>query len=93
MTVAVITGSSGLVGSELVAHLDERGWATHGIDNNMRRELFGEGGDTSASLRLLRDTARRFTHHNLDIRDADGVARVVREARQQLVVLAVAGEQ
>jgi len=34
MTVAVITGSSGLVGSELVARLDERGWTTHGIDNN-----------------------------------------------------------
>ena len=90
MAVAVITGSSGLVGSELVAHLDERGWTTHGIDNNMRRELFGAGGDTSASLRRLRETTRHFTHHDLDIRDGEAVARVVREARPQLVVHAAA---
>lgn len=39
MAVALITGSGGLVGSELVAHLDEQDWTTRGIDNNMRRGL------------------------------------------------------
>jgi len=88
--IALVTGSSGLVGSELVTYLDERGWTVHGIDNNMRRDLFGEGGDTTASLRRLRDTTQRFTHHELDIRDSEGVLAIVREHRPHLIVHAAA---
>jgi CDP-paratose 2-epimerase len=88
--IALVTGSSGLVGSELVTYLDERGWTVHGIDNNMRLDLFGEGGDTTESLRRLRDTTRAFTHHALDIRDRDGVHAIVREHRPQLIVHAAA---
>ena len=88
--IALVTGSSGLVGAEVVLHLDELGWTVHGIDNNMRRDLFGDGGDTTASLRRLRDTTRRFTHHDLDIRDADGVLAIMREHRPRLVVHAAA---
>jgi CDP-paratose 2-epimerase len=90
MAVALVTGSSGLVGSELVTYLDERGWTVHGIDNNMRRELFGQGGDTSTNLRRLRDTTRRFAHHDLDIRDSKSVTRLVRDERPQLIVHAAA---
>ena len=90
MPVALVTGSSGLVGSELVTCLDERGWTVHGIDNNMRRELFGQGGDTSATLRQLRDTTRRFVSHDLDIRDRESVTRLVRDERPQLIVHAAA---
>ena len=51
---AIVTGSSGLIGSEAVTFLDERGWRVHGIDNNMRREFFGEHGDTTWNLERLR---------------------------------------
>lgn len=88
--IALVTGSSGLVGSEVATHLDGLGWTVHGIDNNMRRDLFGEGGDTRASLQRLRNTMRRFTHHELDIRDSDGVLAIVREHRPQLIVHAAA---
>ena len=82
---ALVTGSSGLIGSEAVRFLDERGWAVHGVDNNMRREFFGEHGDTTWNLeRLLRETSR-FEHHGLDIRDRDGVARLFAERRLDLV--------
>ena len=37
---AIVTGSSGLVGSEMVSFLDARGWRVHGVDNNMRRDFF-----------------------------------------------------
>jgi CDP-paratose 2-epimerase len=87
---AVVTGSSGLVGSELVAYLDSRGWTVHGIDNNMRRDFFGAGGDTEGNLRRLRAETRRFIHHDIDIRDRDRVAAVVREQRPQLIVHAAA---
>lgn len=71
--IALVTGSSGLVGSELVTFLDERGGTVDSVDHNMRRDLFGEGSDTTASLQRLRNTTSQFTHHALDLRDRDGV--------------------
>jgi len=82
---ALITGSSGLIGSEAVTFLDERGWTVHGVDNNMRREFFGEHGDTTWNLERLLGSTSRFEHHGLDIRDRDGVARLFAEHRFDLV--------
>jgi CDP-paratose 2-epimerase len=88
--VAIVTGSSGLIGSEMVAFLDERGWRVHGVDNNMRRDFFGEHGDTSWNLaRLQRDTSN-FTHHDLDIRNRDGIAELIAAERPGLIVHAAA---
>jgi CDP-paratose 2-epimerase len=82
---AIVTGSSGLIGSEGVRFLTERGWHVHGVDNNMRREFFGETGDTTWNLdRLVRET-RNFTHHGLDIRDRGGVVRLVADTRPDLI--------
>jgi CDP-paratose 2-epimerase len=82
----LITGSSGLVGSEAVVFFDGLGWAVHGIDNNMRREFFGADGDTLWNVARLRRVARRFTHHDLDVRDRAAVTDVVKHARPALVV-------
>ena len=82
----IVTGSSGLIGSEAVAHFDAAGHAVHGIDNNMRREFFGPAGDTTWNLERLRRTTRRFEHNALDIRDRGGVLRFFREHRPDLVV-------
>src|SRR5262245_50575301 len=87
---AVVTGSSGLIGSEMVEFLDERAWRVHGVDNNMRRDFFGEHGDTTWNLRRLESATRRFEHHDLDIRDRDGVERLVAETTPQLIVHAAA---
>jgi CDP-paratose 2-epimerase len=83
---AIVTGSSGLIGSELVAYLDGRGWETFGVDNNMRRDFFGEHGDTTWNLERLRANTRRFEHHDLDIRDRGGIAELVDRVRPDLVV-------
>ena len=58
MKTALVTGSSGLIGSEMVSFLDERGWAVHGVDNNMRADFFGPHGDTTWNLDRLRRTPR-----------------------------------
>src|SRR5712691_10264663 len=87
---ALVTGSSGLIGSEMVAFLDERGWAVHGVDNNMRGEFFGEHGDTTWNLEHLRRMTRRFVHHDLDVRDRAEIARLVAESRPDLIVHAAA---
>lgn len=86
MKRALITGSSGLIGSEAVAFFDARGWEVCGVDNNMRREFFGPDGDTTWNLERLRRQTKRFAHHALDIRDRDGLIRLVRDARPDLVV-------
>jgi len=87
---AIVTGSSGLIGSECVTFLDERGWRVHGVDNNMRRDFFGEHGDTTWNLERLRRETSRFEHHDLDVRDRDGIDRLVRETGPELVVHAAA---
>ena len=83
---ALITGSSGLIGSEMVTLLDRNGWIVHGVDNNMRRDFFGPNGDTTPTLkRLLRET-RRYEHHHIDVRDRAGITNLVKRVRPALVV-------
>jgi CDP-paratose 2-epimerase len=84
--IALVTGSSGLIGSEMVAFLDARGWRVHGVDNNMRGDFFGADGDTTWNLERLRSETKRFEHHDLDIRDRAGIARLVAEERPALIV-------
>jgi CDP-paratose 2-epimerase len=83
---AIVTGSSGLIGSEAVAFLDARGWTVHGVDNNMRREFFGEHGDTTWNLDRLVRAVPRFVHHDLDVRDQQGVDALMAELRPALIV-------
>ena len=90
MKRALITGSSGLIGSEAVAYFDARGWRTYGVDNNMRRQFFGEHGDTTWNLRRLQSSTRRFEHNDLDVRDRDSILRLVTAVRPDLIVHAAA---
>ncbi|GEM_PF-5630880 len=50
---ALVTGSSGLIGSEVVDYFCRLGWSVHGMDNNMRADFFGPGGDTRWNQRRL----------------------------------------
>jgi len=88
--IAVVTGSSGLIGSEAVEFLDARGYVVHGIDNNMRRDFFGQDGDTTWNLERLHHVTRRFVHHDLDIRHRAGVESVVSDCRPDLIIHAAA---
>src|SRR6266508_4500347 len=82
----LITGSSGLIGSEAVAYYDREGHAVHGIDNNMRREFFGPQGDTTWNLqRLMRET-RTFTPHSIDIRDRAAVLDFFKSTPPDMIV-------
>ncbi|MGI9600570.1 MAG: NAD-dependent epimerase/dehydratase family protein [Acidimicrobiales bacterium] len=82
----LVTGSSGLIGSEAVRFYDERGADVIGLDNNLRATFFGEGGDTTWNRdRLLAETSR-FRHVDLDIRDRDGIDSLFTEVRPDMVV-------
>jgi CDP-paratose 2-epimerase len=82
----VVTGSSGLIGSEAVQHFDAAGHVVHGIDNNMRRDFFGPTGDTTWNLRRLMRETRNFTPHAIDIRDRDGVLAFFKATSVDLVI-------
>jgi CDP-paratose 2-epimerase len=74
-----ITGSSGLIGSELVSYFDSRAQSVIGIDNNMRADFFGPEGDTRWNLRRLVQSTRHFRAYDIDVRDCQALQRVLRE--------------
>ncbi len=69
----LVTGSSGLIGSEAVRFFGKQGHQIIGVDNNLRKYFFGEGGDTTWNLKLLMSEGYNFTHENTDIRNRQDV--------------------
>src|SRR5690349_21458887 len=86
MRKIIVTGSSGLIGSEVVEHYCQNGWKVYGIDNNMRADFFGPNGDTRWNQRKLLDKYNNFEHRELDIRDRNGVLNTIKEIRPHAIV-------
>ncbi len=82
----LITGSSGLIGSEVASFFHEQGFMVHGIDNNQRAVFFGPQGDTRWRQKELEKTLANFRHHELDIRDRQGVQTLVRELKPVAII-------
>lgn len=82
----LVTGSSGLIGSEVCNYFSEQGWSVHGIDNNQRAVFFGPKGDTRWNQRRLEETLNNFTHHEIDIRDRQGIRTLIDELRPNAIV-------
>ena len=76
MTIAIVTGSAGLVGAEAVRLFAAKGMEVVGIDNDMRREFFGADGTTMATRRHLEATVPGYRHVDDDIRDEAAMAAV-----------------
>ena len=75
----LVTGSTGLIGSELVLHFDRRASVVVGIDNDMRADFFGPEGSTRWNLARLRAGAKHLRHYDLDVRDRTALTRVFRD--------------
>ena len=82
----LITGSSGLIGSEVAAFFHERGFLVHGVDNNQRAVFFGPQGDTRWSQQRLEKSLPNFRHHELDIRNRQGVLDIVKELKPTVII-------
>jgi CDP-paratose 2-epimerase len=82
----LVTGSSGLIGSEVVASFSTRGWKVHGVDNNMRADFFGPQGDTRWNLQRLTQDHPSFQHHELDIRNRAAVLNLLKQLKPQAIV-------
>ena len=68
MKKIIVTGSSGLIGSEVVENYCMLGWDVYGVDNNMRADFFGPNGDTRWNQKRLQSQYKNFSHIELDIR-------------------------
>ena len=86
MKKLLVTGSSGLIGSEVCVFFDGEGWEIHGVDNNQRAVFFGPQGDTRWNQERLARDLRHFRHHELDIRDRQGVLDLVGSVRPDAIV-------
>jgi CDP-paratose 2-epimerase len=85
--VALVTGSSGLIGSEVCTYFSrELGFTVHGADNNQRAVFFGPQGDTRFNQQRLQRELHGFVHHELDVRDRAGVLAVMTEVKPHVVI-------
>jgi CDP-paratose 2-epimerase len=82
----LVTGSSGLIGSEAVLHFASLGHKVFGIDNNMRRTFFGEDGDTTWVLERLKRDVKGFVHLSQDVRDRAAMVSTFAEIRPEVVI-------
>ena len=87
----LITGSSGLIGSEVCLYFaNELGFEIHGVDNNQRAVFFGPQGDTRWNQQRLTSALPGFIHHEIDIRNREGVIDLIAEVRPDAIVHAAA---
>jgi len=86
MKTILVTGSSGLIGSEAVEHFDRQGHRVIGVDNNMRQVFFGAPGDTTWNLNRLKRSTKNFQHASLDIRDRTALDELFKSNRFDLIV-------
>jgi CDP-paratose 2-epimerase len=93
MSIAVVTGASGLIGSETVRFLHAMGLQVVGIDNNLRRYFFGEDGSTDWNARALIDGLPGYRHEAIDIRDQAAVFRLFAALGRDITLVVHAAAQ
>ena len=86
MKKILVTGSSGLIGSEVAAFFHEHAFEIHGIDNNQRAVFLGPQADTRLNLKRMADNLQHFNHYNLDIRDRKSIANLLKKLRPDCIV-------
>jgi CDP-paratose 2-epimerase len=94
MSVVIITGSAGLIGSEAVAHFAEMGHEIVGIDNDLRSRFFGPEASTEWNLRVLEKRfSKQYTHFDADIRDADLMNQIFERYKKNIGLVIHAAAQ
>ena len=73
MSIAIVTGSAGLIGSETCRRFHDEGFDVVGIDNDMRARFFGPDASTAATREQLKASLKNYRHENLDIRDTERI--------------------
>jgi len=82
----LVTGSCGLIGSEVCRYFSRQGYRIAGLDNNQRAIFLGPEGDTRWTLRSLRETIADYRHHDIDIRDRQGILALMAELKPSAII-------
>ncbi len=82
----IITGSSGLIGSEAVSYYAGEGWDVIGIDNNMRADFFGAAGSTLWNRDRLLKKYSNFVSNDIDIRDEVRIEGLFKDIKPDLII-------
>ncbi len=93
MSVVLVTGSCGLIGSETVSFFAKEGFDIVGIDNNMRRYFFGKDGSVSWNLKRLKALHKNYWHYSIDIRSECQVNRIFKKFNKNIVLIVHAAAQ
>ncbi len=86
MKKILVTGSSGLIGSEVCTYFHAMGYEIHGLDNNQRAVFFGPNGDTRWNQNRLENDLSNFYHVELDIRNRDSILNLFKNLRPDIIV-------
>ena len=87
MSIVLITGSTGLVGSEAVTFFSEKGFEVVGIDNNLRNFFFGDDGSTLWIKRKLNKKFNKFKNHNIDIRNYNSLKSIFSKYKKNISLI------
>ena len=82
----LVTGSSGLIGSEVCLYFSQQGHHIYGLDNNQRAVFFGAQGDTRWNQQRLENSLPNFKHIELDIRDREGILSLMKDLKPDAIV-------
>ncbi|MFC1643908.1 NAD-dependent epimerase/dehydratase family protein [Candidatus Omnitrophota bacterium] len=86
----LITGSAGLIGSEVCLYFAKTGWDIYGIDNNQRAVFFGPAGDTGWMKKRLEKLVKKYTHYDVDIRNREKLLELIERLKPDAIVHAAA---
>ena len=87
MSVALITGSAGLVGSEAVKFFCNKGFDVVGIDNNLRKFFFGNDGSTSWVKKKLEHDYKKFLNYDVDIRSFSCLEKIFKKYKKKISII------
>ena len=93
MSIALITGSCGLVGSESSIFFSNKGFKIVGIDNNSRKSFFGKDGDITWVKKKLKKELKNYSHYNCDIRNYSSLEKIFKKYKKKIKVIIHAAAQ
>ena len=93
MSVVIVTGSAGLVGSESVSFLADKFDTIIGIDNNLRQYFFGESGSTDWNRKRIENLVPNYKHYDVDIREMEALTKIFLEYGSSIRLIVHAAAQ
>ena len=84
MSIAIVTGSGGLIGAESVKFFSDKFDKIIGIDNDSRRYFFGKTASVVSNINILKKEIKNYKHHNLDIRNKSKIEKIFKKYKKNI---------